>query len=47
MVWQAGKAGEVQHAFAQRFGRADCLRFATPAEADWGLEALMLEVLED
>ena len=25
-------------------GRADCLRFANPAEADWGLEARKLEV---
>ena len=38
-----GQVGQIQHAFAHPSdGRADCLRFASPAEANWrlgGLEA--------
>ncbi len=37
--WWLGRArqGQIQHAFAPAGGRADCLRFASPAEATWRL----------
>ena len=40
----AGFFRKVRHAFAPPGdgGRADCLRFASPAEATWRLEALRL-----
>ena len=41
LVVRQGKAGKVQHALAPpKGGRADCLRFASPAEATWGLGGL-------
>ena len=41
------QVGLVQHAFAHPSdGRADCLRFAHPAEASRGLEVWRLEGLE-
>ena len=40
----AGFFRKIRHAFAPpgAVGRADCLRFASPAEATWRLEALRL-----
>ena len=47
-VWEDGRMGQARFGTPRprQAGRADCLRFASPAEATWRLEALRLGGLE-